>query len=102
MERRSVWRQRTLTNRWTNRQYTSRKQPEMVSWGIDFQQDTASRQAAARTRGVSPRFAVRAVSKYNRCQQKFTENTSMPNRIKQNLAFAAIAVAAILGSGISG
>jgi hypothetical protein len=44
---------------------------------------------------------MRAVSKYNRCQQKVFENTSMQIRIKQILAIMVVAVAAILITGVS-
>ena len=46
------------------------------------------------------RFAVRAVSKYNRCQRKFTGNSSMSNLTKLMRAFAAVAT--ILFTGIAG
>jgi hypothetical protein len=46
------------------------------------------------------RFAVRAVSKYNRCQRKLTGNALMLNLSRQKLAFVALSVAALLISVI--
>src|SRR6476659_2188296 len=69
--------------------------------GFDCQQDTSSWQVVARTLHVRARFAVRAVSKYNRCQRKFAGSSLMSNLTKLTRAFAALAVAAILISRIA-